>query len=117
MRPPEARQHCEVPAAHGINRGRIRGSFLIAAFAEVDGERKLIGSEAVLSRWHVEGGANCQTHLMAGASFSLQGLDAERLGEDAIQVEVRTRDRMLGGRPHGLKALSAEEPHLRVEVR
>jgi tyrosinase len=102
----------------GINRGRIRGSFLIAAFAEVDGERKLIGSEAVLSRWHVEGCANCQTHLLAGASFPLHGLDAERLGTDAIQVEVRTRDGLLGGRPHGLRAASAEEkPHFRIEVR
>ncbi|MEA2189776.1 MAG: tyrosinase [Solirubrobacteraceae bacterium] len=102
----------------GINRGQIRGSFLIEAFAEVGGERKLIGSEAVLSRWHVEGCANCQTHLLAGASFPLHGLDAERLGEDALEVEVRTHEGLLGGRPHRLQALSADEPpHFRVEVR
>jgi tyrosinase len=108
------------PKVHvtGINRGQIRGSFLIEAFAEVDGERKLIGSEAVLSRWHVEGCANCQTHLLAGASFPLHGLDAERLGEDALEVEVRTHEGLLGGRPHRLQALSADEPpHFRVEVR
>jgi tyrosinase len=108
------------PKVHvtGINRGEIRGSFLIAAFAGVDGERKLIGSEAVLSRWHVEGCANCQTHLKAAASFPLHGLAAERLGGDAIQVEVRTRDGLLGDRPHGLTALSTEDQQLfRVEVR
>jgi tyrosinase len=109
------------PKVHvtGINRGEIRGSFLISAFAEVDGERKLIGSEAVLSRWHVEGCANCQTHLKAGASFHMHGLSPERLGDDAIQVEVRTRDGLLGGRPRGLRALvsSDEKPHFRVAVR
>jgi tyrosinase len=51
----------------GINRGSIAGSFLITAFAEIEGERKPIGSEAVLSRWHVDGCANCQTHLLATA--------------------------------------------------
>src|SRR4029077_3457941 len=67
----------------GIDRGSIRGSFLIVASAEVDGETKVIGSEGVLSRWHVGGCANCQTHLMAGASFPLQGLDPDRLSPDA----------------------------------
>jgi tyrosinase len=108
------------PTVHvtGIDRGNIRGSFVIDAFAEVDGERQPIGSEAVLSRWHVEGCANCQTNLKAGASFSLHGLDPERLGEEAIEVEVRTRDGLLGGRPHGLTAVSVEgQPHFRIEVR
>jgi tyrosinase len=108
------------PKVHvtGIDRGHIRGSFLIAAFADIDGERKLIGSEAVLSRWHVEGCANCQTHLKAGATFPLHGLAADQLGDDAIQVEVRTRDGLLGGRSHGLTALTVEDqPHFRVEIR
>jgi tyrosinase len=108
------------PKVHvsGINRGNISGSFLITAFANVDGERKPIGSEAVLSRWHVDGCANCQTHLLAGASFSLHGLSAGQLGGDAIQVEVRTHDGLLGGQPHGLMALTGEaRPHFRVEVR
>ena len=84
----------------------------------VDGERQPIGSEAVLSRWHTEGCANCQTHLKASASFGLHGLDPEQLGEEGIEGEIRTRDGLLGGRPHGLTALSPEEPqHFRVEVR
>jgi tyrosinase len=109
------------PKVHvtGVNRGAIRGSFVIDAFAHVDGERQHLGSEAVLSRWHVEGCANCQTHVKASAHFPLHGLDAEQLGEDDIQVEVRTRDGLLGGRPHGLKGLvgAKEAPHYRVEVR
>ena len=108
------------PKVHvtGIDRGNIRGSFVIDAFAMVDGERQPIGSEAVLSRWHVEGCANCQTHLKASASFSLHGLDPEQLGEEGIEIEVRTRDGLLGDRPHGLTALAGGEPqHFRVEVR
>ena len=108
------------PKVHvtGINRGHIRGSFLIAALADVDGVRTPIGSEAVLSRWHVEGCANCQTHLLAGATFPLRGLDAQRLGDDAIQVEVRTRDGLLGGAARGPRSLGAQEqPQFRVEVR
>jgi tyrosinase len=87
------------PKVHvsGINRGGISGSFLITAFAEIDGERKPIGSEAVLSRWHVDGCANCQTHLLAGASFPLHGLNIEQLGRGAIGVEVRTHGGLLGG--------------------
>lgn len=103
----------------GIDRGGIRGSFLIVASAEVDGETQVIGSEAVLSRWNVGGCANCQTHLMASASFPLQGLDPEQLGPDALKVEVRTRDGLLGDRPQRLSLFeAAEEPRqFRVEVR
>lgn len=110
----------KAPKVHvsGINRGHIAGSFVITAFAEVDGERKPIGSEAVLSRWHVDGCANCQTHLLAGAAFPLHGLAPGQLGEDAIQVEVRTHAGPLGGGPHGLTALAGEaQPRFRVEVR
>jgi tyrosinase len=79
-----------------IDRGRIRGSFLISAFATVDGKRQHIGTEAVLSRWHVEGCANCQTHLEAKANISLRGIRAETVRSDQIEVEVRTRDGLLG---------------------
>jgi hypothetical protein len=44
----------------GINRGAIRGSFLVSAFAEIDGRMQHVGTEAVPSRWHVEGCANCR---------------------------------------------------------
>jgi len=108
----------------GINRGNISGSFIITAFAKLGGKRMPIGSEAVLSRWHVEGCANCQTHLLAAASFPLTrigpltSIDAEYLRAYEIDVEVRTHQGLLGGRPHGLTALPGEAgPHFRVEVR
>jgi len=51
-------------------------------------------------------------------AFPLHGLGTERLGDDGIQVEVRTHDGLLGGRPHGLTARTGEnQPHFRVEVR
>lgn len=107
------------PKVHvtGVDRGGIRGSFVIDAFAEVDGERTHLGSEAVLSRWHVEGCANCQTHLKAGATFPLHGIEA---GEDTVHVQVRTRDGVIGGpKRGGLRALASgdEKPNFRVEVR
>jgi tyrosinase len=101
----------------GVDRSNIRGSFLIVASAGVDGETEAIGSEAVLSRWHVDGCANCQTHLLASASFPLQGLDSEQLNPEALQVEVRTHDGLLGDRPQRLSLLETEPQPFRVEVR
>jgi tyrosinase len=86
----------------GINRASIRGSFLISAFAMVDGERKHIGTEAELSRWHVEGCMNCLNHLEATASFRLPSQTVSLLAAAAaggVEVEVRTRQGLLGGRP------------------
>ncbi|HEY6762654.1 MAG TPA: hypothetical protein VI318_24335 [Baekduia sp.] len=107
-------QHLHVA---GIDRGKIRGSFLITAFADVDGERTLIGSEAVLSRWHVEGCANCQTHLLASAAFPLRGLDPETV-TDNVEVILRTRDGRLTGNRDGLHVEDGPpQPRFRVGVR
>jgi tyrosinase len=107
---PAAGRHVHVS---GVDRGRIRGSLLIAAYARVDGKRTPIGTEAVLSRWHVEGCMNCKTHLGASAAFAFP----EELDEDGLEVEVRTRDGLLGGRPHAAHAIAAEPPPFRIEVR
>jgi tyrosinase len=80
-----------------VNRAKIRGSFLITAYTEVDGKPQVIGHEAVLSRWHVEGCANCQSHLKASADFRLPPDLAGNTG--AVTVEVRTHQGVLGG-PH-----------------
>ncbi|SFI90205.1 tyrosinase [Sphingomonas sp. NFR04] len=84
----------------GVDRSKIRGSFLITAYAEVDGERRLLGREAVLSRWHVEGCANCQTHLKSSADFRLP---AEAAEQGNVEVEIRTRQGELGGGPRMLR--------------
>jgi tyrosinase len=102
----------------GVDRGVIRGSFLISAFARVDGRMQHIGSEAVLSRWHVEGCANCQTHLKASAVIPIP--EAVKGVDDLsnIHVEVRTRD---GSPPSAAAALTASatpaRPSFRVEIR
>lgn len=76
----------------GINRGRIRGSFLISAYAVIGGKRLHVGTDAILSRWNVEGCANCQTHLETKAFF---GLHEGVQNADEYKVEVRTRDGLL----------------------
>lgn len=49
---------------HGINRAEFPGSFVVRTFAQVAGhERAEIGRDAVLSRWNVQGGANCHDKL------------------------------------------------------
>jgi tyrosinase len=85
-------------SVRGLNRARIRGSFLISAFANLNGERRHIGTEAVLSRWHVEGCANCQTHIEGRAAISMHPLGeaAATITLDQIEVQVRTRDGILG---------------------
>ncbi|NIE75695.1 tyrosinase family protein [Pantoea sp. Ap-967] len=90
-----------------INRGKIRGSFLISAYATVDGKREYLGTRPILSRWHVEGCMNCQTHLEATATFKLP-LNANNtaIDESGIEVEVQTRDTVLK-RPSGAGLLAS----------
>ncbi len=108
----------------GINRGAIRGSFLISAFAVVDGKKQHLGTEAVLSRWHVEGCANCQTHLQASAVIPVRSVSPEGRAEGEallaagqVTVEVMTRDGPLPQfRPAAVAGASAR-PAFRFELR
>lgn len=105
-----------------INRAHIRGSFLISAFANVDDKRQYVGTEAVLSRWHVEGCMNCMNHLEATATFRLPlGEDQAAFAPEAVEVEIKTRDGLLGGRPHAPRsptafAAEAVELPFRIEI-
>jgi tyrosinase len=76
-------------------RAGIRGSFLISAYANVDGKKLHLGTEAVLSRWSVQGCMNCQTHLEAKAAISLHGLAESDLASARYEVEVHTHDQIL----------------------
>ncbi|HEU4885141.1 MAG TPA: tyrosinase family protein [Longimicrobium sp.] len=107
------------PVVHvsGINRAAIRGSFLISTFVNIDGKRHHLGTQGVLSRWHVTGCANCQTHLQARAAFSLRALHARGVSPHDVQVEVRTRDGLLGGQPALPNAAETPRRPFRVEVR
>lgn len=100
----------------GINRAAIRGSFLISAFANVGGKRHHIGTEAVLSRWSVQGCANCQTHLEAQAHFGLSAFTDEDLKHANYEIEIRTRDAMLKQDNPATPALLQKKLY-RVDVR
>jgi tyrosinase len=103
----------------GVNRGRIAGSFVIAAHGEIDGEKHLIGHEAVLSRWHVAGCANCQLHLESKAAFPVPPHlhELARSRPEAITVSVHTRRGLHGGAPipAGAHVLGANTP-FKVEL-
>jgi tyrosinase len=79
----------------GINRAPIRGSFLISAYANIGGEKYLVGTEAVLSRWSVQYCANCQTHLEVKAFIPLHGFREESLENAEYEVKLHTRDGVL----------------------
>jgi tyrosinase len=118
----------------GIDRSKIRGSFLISAYAEIDGEYVSLGHEPVLSRWNVSGCANCQSHLGVSADFRVPGKAAgasEALAKasgDAppVHVEINTRRSVLRhslGAPTSTRKLAladdltAAQPAFTVELR
>lgn len=113
----------------GVNRASIKGSFVISAFANINGERHFVGAEAVLSRWNVNQCANCQTHLEVKAfcdlpfvpeksadggtteRLNLMSNIVENLTVDNIDIEIQTRELektgLLPGTT-GLRTLMAE---------
>ncbi|WP_332878387.1 tyrosinase family protein [Massilia sp. S19_KUP03_FR1] len=61
----------QVLTVSGANKAAISGSFVIAGYATVNGQKILVGVQSVLSRNAIQGCANCQTHLNVKAHFSL----------------------------------------------
>jgi len=100
----------------GISRAPIQGSFVIEAYANINGERTLIGYESVLSRWNVMRCVNCQTHLEVKASFPLLAAAKEAV-TDAAQVEVVVRKRRQGGPVLFAEAAARAPQQPRVEIR
>jgi tyrosinase len=72
----------------GINRGLIHGSYAVKLYGEVDNKRVLLDAHSVLSRWHVGGCANCQTHLSSPIIFAIP----PNVKESSVQLEVGTLD-------------------------
>lgn len=88
------RPNARVIRVTNVNRAAVKGSFVISAFATIDGQRRLIGSEAVLSRWNVAHCANCQTHLEVQAFFGVPVSLKDSVGAlqaNDIDVEIKTR--------------------------
>jgi tyrosinase len=75
----------------GINRAPIKGSFVVAAYATIDGKQYLLGLNAVLSRWAVAGCANCQTHLDVKSAFPLRHLSEASIARATFGVDILTK--------------------------
>lgn len=82
----------------GLNRASISGSFVVVVRAEVDGEERVVGTESVLSRWQVQGCANCQLHLGVRSYIPLVGLSWGD-SQPAIEVKLQTRRQAAGADP------------------
>lgn len=85
-----------------INRANIGGSFLVHAWASLpdggsDGNKVLVGTEAVLSRWHVSGCINCQKHLEVRVHMPLHGWSREQAENMRFDIAVVTRQDAGGG--------------------
>ncbi|WP_284126191.1 tyrosinase family protein [Parerythrobacter aestuarii] len=112
----------KVAHVEGIDRSKVRGSMLIAIYGERDGKRELIDVEPVLSRWNVEGCANCMSKLKVSAdSYIPEGLEPEK-----VTVELHTRDGIVGDGPvnkaagvltEGFVATEGERPSYTLEIR
>jgi tyrosinase len=75
----------------GINRAKINGSFVLSAFATIDGNRYFIGSEPVLSRWKVTACKNCMTNLEVTATFSLADFTEDEINRAIFDVQINGR--------------------------
>lgn len=75
----------------GVNRGAISGSFVLSIYATLEGQTRLVGVESVLSRWHISGCANCQTHLNVKTFVPLHGLTPEEAEKANFDVGRLTR--------------------------
>lgn len=95
----------------GVNREQIRGSFLILAYADVNGKSIFLGRHSVLSRWNVANCENCQNNLNIDAFFNL----SDKLTDDEIKkahfrIEIK-------GRPHGdNKQRIAKQNNFKIKV-
>lgn len=78
----------------GVNRGIIPGSFILSTWATENGKERLIGFHSTLSRWHVQGCANCQSHLLVTTFLPLYGLSEDQANK--VKVKLHTRDNRKG---------------------
>lgn len=95
----------------GINREQIRGSFLVLAYADLNGKEIFLGRHSVLSRWNVANCENCQNNLDVEAFFNLSDkLTDEEIKQAHFRVEIK-------GRPHGdNKQRIAKQSNFQIKV-
>jgi tyrosinase len=85
----------------GLDRSKIAGSFLVAAYVEKNGEHQLIGVDPILSRWNVGGCSNCQTQLKATSDFRIAATTLEKAD---VKVLLHTRHGVIGDAPPSLES-------------
>lgn len=106
-----------------INKAPIKGSFMISAYAIIDGKKEHLGTEAVLSRWNSQYCSNCQTHLEVKAFFKLPIVAQTGKNESAIplensvEIEIHGRENMLGENGQGLlRGSSQQQVSFQMEI-
>ncbi|CDW82065.1 tyrosinase [Stylonychia lemnae] len=75
----------------GINRAYIQGSFIVAQYEIIDGERQFIGAEPILSRWNVLSCSNCHYHLDVKAYFDVDTIEGVPSNKRIFQTQCVTR--------------------------
>jgi tyrosinase len=89
---PPITQPAPILTVGNINRATLRGSFVISAWAYLENKEKfLVGAEAILSRWHVAGCQNCQSHLEVRAHIPMEGWTKEETERMRFEVVLHTR--------------------------
>lgn len=81
----------KVLAIGGINRATINGSFVVMAYATINGIKYLVGAEPVLSRWKVTACRNCMMHLDVSCTFSLSQFTEKEIGQAIFEVKLAGR--------------------------
>lgn len=88
---PPPRDPAPVITVSNVNRASIGGSFVISTWIVQDGKEILVGTEPILSRWHVSGCQNCQNHLEVRAHMPLHGWVEKDVKKAKIFARVHTR--------------------------
>ncbi len=97
---PAPGRNSRVIAVSGINRGDIRGSFLVSAFGTTGGRRVHLGTEAVLSSWNVGDCADCDVKAFFEVPPVTSGImpratELMLAEKSSYEVEVHTHDRVI----------------------
>ncbi|KAI9235119.1 MAG: hypothetical protein BYD32DRAFT_371300 [Podila humilis] len=112
---PPNTQPAPILTVSSINRATLGGSFVVSAWANLENNEKiLVGTEAVLSRWHVTGCQNCQNHLEVRAHFPMEGWSKEETEKMRFEVGLHTRMLNRGLRDGSGPQQGAQNPTIKL---
>jgi tyrosinase len=103
-----------------VNKGAISGSFVIAGYAHVNGEKHLVGIQSVLSRHAIQGCANCQTHLLVKAHFSLAHIHHSVSSDSLVTFSAEVighKNEPAGGKAENASTVAPVRKQLAVTIR